>query len=168
MQKLVLFVSCLCVSFSANAVVFMDATWAQKACNTWNSTGKLTSGLGDKWIKNDGGRGYKLIQIYRDKCSSANKIQLTIQEQNGKAACVYGGKPDGKKMNYSHDYIMHATDKDWTCMGKGTFGCGPMGAMASGKLKFKGPKLEAMGVMGPFKSFLKLTGKVGGDKGTCN
>jgi putative sterol carrier protein len=42
-----------------------------------------------------------------------------------------------------------------------------MGAMMTGKLKFEGPKMEAMGVMGPFDSFLILTGKVPGDKASC-
>jgi putative sterol carrier protein len=42
-----------------------------------------------------------------------------------------------------------------------------MGAMATGKLKFKGPKMEAMGVMGPFASFLELTGKVPSDRTAC-
>lgn len=42
-----------------------------------------------------------------------------------------------------------------------------MGAMMSGKLKFKGPKMEAMKVMGPFASFLRLTGKVAGNKANC-
>jgi len=28
--------------------------------------------------------------------------------------------------------------------------------------------MEAMGVMGPFNAFLKLTGTIGGDKGACN
>ena len=37
----------------------------------------------------------------------------------------------------------------------------------TGKLKFKGPKMEAMGVMGPFDGFLALTGKVVGDKASC-
>ena len=35
-------------------------------------------------------------------------------------------------------------------MGEGAFGCGAMGAMTTGKLKFSGPKMETMGVMGPF------------------
>lgn len=154
------------MSINANAA-FMDTAWAKKACSGWNADGKLTSELGKKWIKNNGGRGYKLVQIYRDKCGVGKKIQLTIQEKGGKAICVRGGKPDGKALNSSMDYVMHASDKDWTCIGKGSFGCGAMGAMASGKLKFKGPKMEAMSVMGPFGSFLKLTGKIGGDKGTC-
>jgi hypothetical protein len=37
----------------------------------------------------------------------------------------------------------------------------------TGKLKFSGPKGEAMGVMGSFNDFLLLTGKVPGDKGAC-
>jgi putative sterol carrier protein len=64
-------------------------------------------------------------------------------------------------------YQTASNDADWTCMGKGEFGCGAMGAMMSGKLNFKGPKVEAMKVMGPFESFLKLTGKVAGDKSAC-
>jgi len=55
-------------------------------------------------------------------------------------------------------------------MGEGRFGCGAMGAMGAmmtGKLKFQGPKGEAMGVMGPFDSFLTMTGKVPGDKAAC-
>ena len=63
---------------------------------------------------------------------------------------------------------MNATDDDWTCMGKASFGCGAMGAMMSGKLKFTGPKVEAMSVMGPFGAFLELTGAVEGTKSqTC-
>ena len=31
-----------------------------------------------------------------------------------------------------------------------------------GRLKFQGPKVEAMTVMGPFEAFLKLTGEVPG------
>jgi hypothetical protein len=52
-------------------------------------------------------------------------------------------------------------------MGEGSFGCGAMGAMTTGKLKFSGPKGEAMGVMGPFDDFLVLTGQIGGDKDAC-
>lgn len=150
---------------------FMDADWARQACDAWNADSTLTTDLVDNegysWIKNDKGRGYKLVQAYRTACGDASKIQLNIALQDGKAVCSYGGRPDGKVMDYAVDYLMHATDTDWACMGKGEFGCGAMGAMMSGKLNFKGPKLEAMKVMEPFESFLKLTGKVAGDKGEC-
>jgi len=57
---------------------------------------------------------------------------------------------------------MNATDEDWACMGMGSFGCGAMGAMMTGKLKFSKPKGEAKSVLGPFDTFLQLTGKVPG------
>ena len=42
-----------------------------------------------------------------------------------------------------------------------------MGAMMSGKLRFSGPKMEAMKVMTPFEKFLKLSGKVPGNQKAC-
>lgn len=164
-------------STSAVADTYMDAAWAKKACAAWNASPvltKLLSNTGDddenegyEWAKNDAGRGYKLIQMYRTSCGANTKVQLVIQDKAGKAMCTSAGKPDGKAMNYKVDYLMHATDKNWTCMGKGSFGCGAMGAMMSGKLKFTGPKVEAMKVMEPFEAFLKVAGKTAGDKASC-
>jgi len=73
--------------------------------------------------------------------------------------CTYGGAVKHDKPNYSVDYLMHATDEDWACMGEGKFGCGAMGAMTTGKLKFQGPRWRPMGVMGPFDGFLTMTGR---------
>lgn len=171
-----LLLSSLCLlavvsSTQAQAGEFMDAAWAKQACDAWNTDATLTAGLMDtdgySWIKNDAGRGYKLIQMYRTSCGEASKVQLNISLQGNKAMCNYGGATDGKAMNFDVDYLMHAKDTDWTCMGNGDFGCGAMGAMMSGKLNFKGPKMEAMKVMSPFESFLKLTGKVPGNKTEC-
>ena len=159
------------------AGTYMDAAWAKQACNAWNASSVLTSQLRDmeaegdgggySWVKNNAGRGYKLVQMYRSSCGAASKIQLVIQDKGGKAMCTSAGKPDGKKMNFAVDYLMHASDKNWDCMGKGSWGCGAMGAMMSGKLKFQGPKVEAMKVMGPFEAFLKVAGKTAGDKASC-
>lgn len=175
-KKLGLIALASAVAAPAMADTYMDAAWAKKACDAWNASPVLTQQLmetesddddGYSWIKNNAGRGYKLVQMYRTACGANSKIQLTIQEKDGKAMCVAGGKPDGKAMNFKVDYLMHASDKNWECMGRGSFGCGAMGAMMSGKLKFQGPKLEAMKVMAPFESFLKIAGKVPGDKSSC-
>ncbi len=149
------------------SAAFMDEEWAKKACDGWNASETLTTELGGDWMANNGGRGYKLVQMYRSECSPDTKIQLTIEPKDGKAICTYGGKPDGKAFDPKMDYLMHAKDKHWTCIGAGKFGCGAMGAMATGKLKFTGPKMEAMSVMGPFGAFLRLTGEIGGEKGEC-
>jgi putative sterol carrier protein len=159
----------------ANANNFMDEAWAKKACAKWNQDKTLTSELyqieteegdGYSWIGNDGDRGYKIVQMYRSECGEASKIQLNIVSENEQAICKFGGKPDGKALDNGLDYIMHATDEDWACMGKGGFGCGAMGAMMTGKLKFKGPKFEAMKVMGPFEAFLQMTDEVDSSSNT--
>ncbi len=168
MKRLVAAAALLGLPLAASAA-FMDADWAKKACDAWNADPTLTQKLAPKWVGNNGGRGYKVILMYRDKCGPDSKVQLTIAPKDGKAMCVYGGKPDDKaaKFDKSMDYEMHAKDKHWACMGAGKFGCGAMGAMATGKLKFTGPKGEAMSVMGPFGRFLKLTGELGGDMSSC-
>ena len=159
----------LVVSASAQAAgVFMDADWAAAMCEQWNSSSELTEGLGgDDWIANNAGRGYKIIHLYRTNCGEQTKVELELTDQGGKAHCAYGGAVKHAELNYDVDYLMHAEDDDWVCMGEGKFGCGAMGAMMTGKLKFQGPKGEAMGVMGPFDTFLVSTGKVPGDKAGC-
>jgi len=163
----------LTMSSMAMAVDFMDTEWAAQICEAWNESKDLTEGLykvdsgndSYSWIKNDAGRGYKLIQIYRSKCGEDSRIQLNIVMEEDKAICAYGGEPDGKEMDSSVDYVMYAKDKHWTCMGSGK--CGVMGSMMKRRLRFKGPKMEAMQVMSPFGSFLRLTGEVPGEKGEC-
>ncbi len=170
-RKLISALAALGFIASASAVqagTFMDADWAAKMCDAWNKNSELTKGLGgDSWAANDAGRGYKTIHLYREKCGESSKVELQISDKNGKAVCVYGGAVKHSSPNYDVDYLMYATDEDWTCMGEGSFGCGAMGAMMTGKLNFKGPKTEAMGVMGPFDSFLVATGKIGGSKSSC-
>jgi putative sterol carrier protein len=158
----------LACSSAVSAATYMDASWASAACSAWNSTPALTNGLGGKsWAENDAGRGYKIIQLYRIKCGVGSKVELEISNKDGKAHCERGGAVKHATLDPKVDYLMYASDEDWACMGKGSFGCGAMGAMMTGKLKFKGPKGEAMGVMGPFDSFLLLTGKVPGDTSAC-
>jgi putative sterol carrier protein len=148
---------------TANAApAMMSAEWTAQACDAWNKDSTLTNGLADKWIKNDSGRGYKIIHLYRTDCGEATQTEMKIVAKDGKAMCVYGGAVQNAKMEYASDYTMHATTERWGEMGAGEYG--PMKAMMFGKLKFAGPKVEAMTVMGPFESFLKLPGKIPGDK----
>ncbi len=167
MKKLFIMAIFALVSLNVHAD-FMDSEWAEKACEAWNGNETLTTELGEKWIKNNADRGYKVVRMYRTECGEEAQIQLTLIEKDGKAMCSYGGTPDDKEFNKKQDYLTHASDKHWTCIGAGKFGCGAMGAMMSGKLKFTGPKMEAMSVMKPFGAFLKLTGELGGEKASCN
>ncbi len=159
-------IGCLIAAAGVQAeTTFMSADWANTACDAWNQDEILTTGLADSWIKNDEGRGYKVMRIYRLDCADSPQIELHIAEQDGKAICTYGGPPKAGELNSSADYLMWAETSRWQEMGSGEYG--PMKAMMFGRLKFDGPKVEAMSNMGPFGNFLLLTGKVPGDTGSC-
>ena len=144
------------------APAMMSADWTAQACDAWNKDSVLTDGLADKWIKNDKNRGYKIIHMYRTDCGNDYKTEMKIVAKDGKAMCVYGGKIQNASLDGSVDYLMHAETKRWNEMGAGEYG--PMKAMMFGRLKFEGPKMEAMSVMGPFEAFLRLPGKIPADQ----
>lgn len=150
------------------AAVFMSAQWATQACAAWNADEDLTTKLFKSgWVKNAGKRGYKIMQIYRKDCDKSPRVEMHIAVRDDKAMCVYGGtsKTPEDQLDGGVDYKMWALDKHWERMGNGKDG--PMKAMMFSRLKFKGPKMEAMRNMGPFAGFLLLTGKVPSDRSSC-
>jgi putative sterol carrier protein len=144
----------------------MSPAWAQKMCTAWNGDAVLTGQLVESgWIKNDAGRGFKAMQIYRADCPQAGRVELQVALKDGKAQCVYGGGARTTPLDGGADYLMWAETARWKEMGAGEYG--PMRAMMFGRLNFEGPKLEAMGNMEPFGGFLLLVGKVPGDWRSC-
>jgi putative sterol carrier protein len=144
----------------------MSAPWAQAMCAAWNADAALTEKLVESgWVKNDGGRGHKAMQIYRQDCPKSARVELQIALKDNKAQCTYGGAAKSAALDSGSDYLMWAETPRWREMGAGDYG--PMRAMMLGRLNFQGPKLEAMGNMGPFESFLLLVGKVPGDWASC-
>ncbi|MEZ5727469.1 MAG: SCP2 sterol-binding domain-containing protein [Burkholderiaceae bacterium] len=154
-----------CAALPVPAATLMSAEWAASACDQWNRTPELLDGLSGEWIENHGGKGFKIIHVYRTDCGEPTRVELRIAAKNGKAKCVYGGKVENTRLDSGVDYTMHASTVRWGEMGRGEYG--PMRAMMFGRLQFVGPKWEAMGVMLPFESFLLLTGKVPGDAASC-
>jgi len=146
--------------------VLMSAEWAAAACAAWNADVVLTRDLvGSGWIKNDKGRGFKVMQVYREDCGDRPTAELRVALKDGAARCIYGGAVETTQLDSGADYVMFAETKRWLEMGRGDYG--PMKAMTFGRLGFKGPKMEAMGNMGPFGNFLLLVGKVPADSKTC-
>lgn len=145
--------------------VMMSTDWAAQACDAWNADPVLTGGLIEsEWINNDNDRGYKVLHVYRTDCEESPRVEMRIEAKEGLAKCVYGGQVE-KDPDLDVDYVMHAKTKRWVQMGAGEYG--PMWAMMTFRLKFKGPKMEAMNNMGPFKNFLLLVGKVPAGTDTC-
>jgi len=129
---------------------FMSPAWAQDLCTAWNNSPTLTEKLAGSWVKNNGGKGYKVMEVSDSNMKTTPPVQLEIALKGGKAVCSYGGAIKVSKLNYNYDYKMWATTHDWHHMGS------PLTAMMFGRLNFKGPKMEAMENMGPFAAFLKL------------
>jgi len=153
-------------ALAQTANLAMSEPWARAMCEAWNADATLTVKLVESdWVKNDGGRGYKAMQIYRADCPASPRIEMQVALKDNKAMCTYGGNAKTASLNGSADYLMWAETPRWREMGAGEYG--PMRAMMFGRLNFDGPKMEAMGNMGPFESFLLLVGKVPGDWGGC-
>ena len=153
-------------AFAQSLPVAMSPTWAQKMCEAWNADATLTDKLVESgWVRNDAGRGFKAMQVYRADCPSAARIEMQIALRDNKAQCTYGGAARTVKLDGGADYLMWAETARWREMGAGDYG--PMKAMMFGRLNFEGPKMEAMGNMGPFENFLLLVGKVPGDWAAC-
>ena len=144
--------------------VLMSSDWAQGMCDAWNQDEGLTEGLAT-WMQNDADRGYKLLRIYRMDCPESPRIQLRVADREGAVSCIEAGVATDEELDASYDYVMYAKTGRWLEMGAGDYG--PMWGMMSGRLKFEGPKWEAMKNMGPFKSFLLLVGKVPGATDAC-
>ena len=169
MRSAVLAVSLFALGLAAPvlaAPVMMSADWAKEACEAWNRDPVLTDKLVETgWIKNDKGRGFKVMQVFRSDCGDRATAELRVALKDGKATCVFGGAAETAKLDSGADYLMKAETGRWVEMGKGEYG--PMRAMMFGRLSFDGPMGEAMGNMGPFESFLLLVGKVPGDTAAC-
>lgn len=164
MRKTAIALAALAFTASAQAVPLMSADWAAQACKYWNTNATLTNELGKDWVKNNANRGYKIVHMYRSDCGAAVQAELKIVPEGNKAICTYGGAVQNPNLNLTADYVMYATTKRWQEMGAGEYG--PMKAMMFNRLKFDGPSVEAMSVMGPFSQFLLLPGRIPGDT-TC-
>ena len=144
----------------------MSVGHIEQFCDAWNADELMTKGLADsEWVDNDGDKGFKIIQLYRKDCPDSPHVEMQFERQDNKAMCVYAGKVENPDLDRSADYEMFAETKRWIEIGNGDYG--PMKAMMFGRLKFKGPKIEAMGNMGPFKNFLLLFGHFPSDPTVC-
>jgi putative sterol carrier protein len=167
-SRLLLGMACagLALQAAAQAPVLMSPQWATQACEAWNKEPELTGALFESgWVKNDAGRGFKVMQLYRRDCGEQPTAEMRVVAKDDKAICTFGGAVQTAKLDSGSDYVMSADTSRWLEMGKGDYG--PMRAMMLSRLHFSGPKFEAMGNMGPFSEFLLLVGKVPGDASRC-
>jgi putative sterol carrier protein len=146
MKKLIITLFAL---FSINAF----AGNAQNIADTFNASSTPAELVKSGWALNDGGKGYKVLQVIVKDTGKAAELHI---DTNGKAVAAFDNAKT-TKLNADVDYQMSATAEDWASMGTGE--SGPMYHMSFGGLSFEGPMGEAMNNMGPFASFLITIGK---------
>lgn len=151
------------ISLAGEKPVFMSVQWAHHSVDAWNNDPVLTEKLFESgWVTSTrDGRGFKTIEVYRADCPESPHVQLRLEARDKKAVAVSGGEV----FDETPDYIMWAKTEKWIEMGEGKYG--PMKAMTFRRLRFKGPMWEAMKNMGPFSSFLLLTGTIDAEYGAC-
>lgn len=163
MKEMTMLLMSLLFATNVSATAFMSEEWAEALCDGWNESETLMTELGGGFVANNGGRGYKMLIVSRRDCNAA-PVQITLEQEDGMAICVDSGFVV-ESFNSGYDYNMSAKTKNWKKMGTGALG--PSGAMMTGRLRFQGPKVEAMKFMEPFKGFLRLTGDIEGDRNVC-
>ena len=134
------------LSFSAFASL-------DKLASDYNAGPTAAELVASGWAGNDGGRGFKVIQIVVEGTDMTAELHL---DGTGKIVKYNRGLPT--KVNFDFDYKMTSTKDGWAEMATGKNG--PMYHMTPfvGSLSFEGPMKEAMGNMGPFAQFLIVIG----------
>ncbi len=128
---------------------FMSPAFAGKLCNAWNQS-SLPAALGEggsDWISQGELEGKQTMVFWVKNCSTP-KVQLTVENQNGKAVCTYGGAAQSSSPDWK---IYPPTDKWYKC----ATGVNPMWQLMG---NFKGDMGTAMKNMGNFKIFFKVVG----------
>ncbi|MBT3195339.1 MAG: sterol-binding protein [Candidatus Ruthia sp.] len=126
---------------------------AQNIADRFNASGTPAKLIESGWAGNDGGKGYKVLQVIVKGSNKVAELHIGI---NGKAIAAFDNIKT-TELDADVDYKMTATAEDWADMGTGE--SGPMYHMSFGGLSFEGPMGEAMNNMGPFASFLINIGK---------
>ncbi len=146
-------------------VVFMSGDFAKLMVDAWNAS-SLPVSLGAKevggsdWINTPNKytgetRNRQVIIMSRRDCPSLPKVQLTIENRNGKAICVYGGP---MTENYERaEWAFSPTTLQWYKFAAGNWGYMQMPGIMSG---FRGPMFVARANISNFGEFWKVAGRV--------
>lgn len=146
-------------------VIFMDAEFAKLLAEAWNNS-SLPVRLGSQevggsgWIntpnKYTGEAGNKQVIIMsRRDCPYMAKVQLTIENRQGKAVCTYGG---AMTENYERaEWAFSPTTAQWYKFASGDWGYMQMPGIMNG---FRGPMFVARANISNFGEFWKVAGHV--------
>ncbi|HNX23784.1 MAG TPA: hypothetical protein PKG60_07020 [Spirochaetota bacterium] len=147
------------------AVIFMSSDFAKLLVDAWNNS-SLPVKLGSKetggsdWINTPNKytgekRNRQVIVMSRRDCPSMPKVQLTIENKQGRAVCTYGGLMID---NYDKaEWAFSPTTTQWYKFASGDWGYMQMPGIMPG---FRGPMFVARANIDNFGEFWKVAGRV--------
>lgn len=147
------------------AVVFMGPEFAKLMVDAWNIS-PLPDKLGSKsvggsdWIntpnKYTGEKtNRQVIIMSRRDCHSIPKVQLTIENKDGRAVCTYGGAM--KERYEKAEWAFSPRTIQWFKFAAGNWGYTQMPGIMSG---FRGPMFVARANIDNFGEFWKVAGQL--------
>lgn len=144
---------------------FLDANFSAKLCEEWNKSAlpaKLGSERagGNGWIdtanKYTGEVRHKQVIIMsRRDCAALPRMQLTIENKEGKAVCSYGGALVEKYEKA--EWAFAPETEQWYKFASGEWGYFQMPGIMNG---FRGPMFVARANIDSFGLFWKFTGSL--------
>lgn len=148
-----------------NAVQFLSPEFAKLVCDAWNQS-ELPQKLGTKdaggndWILTENKytgevRNKQVLIMSRRDCNAMPKVQLTIENKNGKAVCTYGGILT--ESYEKAEWAFAPTTVQWYKFASGIWGYMQMPGIMKG---FRGPMFVARANIDNFGTFWKIVGKV--------
>ncbi|MCX8124442.1 MAG: hypothetical protein N3F66_09785 [Spirochaetes bacterium] len=167
---LVVFVTLLIVfnisiSPAQNTIVFLSPEFTKLVCEAWNKS-ELPQKLGTKetggngWILTENKytgevRNKQVLVMSRRDCDGMPKVQLTIENKNGKAVCTYGGALT--EVYEKAEWAFAPTTVQWYKFASGIWGYMQMPGIMKG---FRGPMFVARANIDNFGTFWKIVGRV--------
>lgn len=148
-----------------NSMIFLSPEFTKLVCDAWNQS-ELPQKLGTKeaggngWIFTENKytgevRNKQVLVMSRRDCASMPKVQLTIENKNGKAICTYGG---ALTESYEKaEWAFAPTTVQWYKFASGIWGYMQMPGIMKG---FRGPMFVARANIDNFGTFWKIVGKV--------
>ena len=131
---------------------FADTNTLAEVFNKSNGPSELTN---SGWVNNDGGKGFKIIQIFVNQ--SFQSIELHIDKSGKIITWIDSARSADSSMNADVDYQFFADIEDWLIISKGENDF--MYHLTVGGLTFKGPMMEAMSKMQAIDQLLLIIAK---------
>ena len=143
------------VALLASAFALSSFADTKTLAEDFNKSGGPSELVSSGWVKNDGGKNFKIVQIFVNH--SFQSIELHINKSGKIITWIDSAKSADSSIDTDVDYQFFADIEDWHAISKGENDF--MYHLTVGGLAFKGPMMEAMSKMQAIDQLLLIIAK---------